>query len=130
MPVGVPLALGRSKVGGSALAVLPPLGRCGGEPQTIGHRNNHKRGAVGQLFVRRRAYSGSSTTSWAALAPQRAHFRRRLILAISPDPHLCTTSNPLSVLAAAQRPHSMRRLHPKRTRSAAVPMCLYDIGGV
>jgi hypothetical protein len=40
------------------------------------------------------------------------------------EPHFSATSVALTVFAAQQSPHSIRKLHPKRTRSPAVPMCL------
>ena len=65
--------------------------------------------------------------SEACLVPHRPHLSRALAAFSLPAPHACTSSSPFSVRADPQSPHSIRTLAPKRTRSAAVRICLVDM---
>lgn len=65
--------------------------------------------------------------SLASRAPQRLHFRRAGRRASSVDANCLITSKAVIVRELPQRPHSTFSAVLKRTRSAAVRMCLVDI---
>lgn len=72
-------------------------------------------------------HNGGNTATLAAFTPHRPHLSCAFAAASAPAPHARTISAPVSVRTAPQLPHSIRTLAPKRTRSAAVRMCLVDM---
>lgn len=81
------------------------------------------------LSTQCRHYSGGNTTSRAAFILHRPHFSRAWAAAREPAPQAFTISDPLSVRAAPQFPHSIVTLAPNLTRSAAESMCFVDMKG-